>query len=151
MAYIELTQNKVAFVDLALYDYLSRWKWCAAYDSTTRSYYAVRSGYTYSKKRRTEQMAWAVVGKPIKGLVVDHINGDTLDNRKDNLRIVTIRKNSQNTYRHRQGKLVGVNWHPQNRTWIARIYVGRKKLHLGCFSTPEAASLAYKQAVERYG
>lgn len=151
MAYIQLTQNKVAFVDIALYDYLNRWKWCASYDAGTKSYYAVRSGYTYSKKRRTEQMAWAIVGKPPKGFVIDHINGDTLDNRKDNLRIVTIRRNSQNTYRHRQGKFVGINWHPKNRSWIARIHVNGKKLHLGCFSTPEAANLAYKQAVEQYG
>lgn len=148
---IGLSQDQYALVDAELYDSINHRKWSAAYDSETRTYYAVRSGYTYSEKRRTEQMAWVVAGKPAKGFVVDHINGDTLDNRRNNLRIVTVRENSQNTHRHRSGRLVGINWHPQMKKWIARIHVNGKKLHLGCFTTPVAAHAAYKQAEVLYG
>ena len=77
-----------AIVDNDDYEYLSKFKW-----SLTKSGYVVRS------KRRKEPNAknlamHRIVTECPEGLVVDHINFNKLDNRKENLRIVTVRENS---------------------------------------------------------
>ncbi len=86
--YIPLTQGKYAIVDAADYKWLSQWKWCA-----------VRSGncwYAYRKRRRKTIRMHQVLMNPPDGMIVDHINGNGLDNRRVNLRICTRRENAWN-------------------------------------------------------
>ena len=80
-----------------------------------------------------------------KNYVVDHINGDTNDNRKCNLRICTQRQNSMN--RH-YDKVMGV-WE-ENGKWKARIKTRQKLLQLGIFDTEEEAIKARKDAEKKY-
>jgi transcription initiation factor TFIID subunit TAF12 len=85
-------------------------------------------------------------------MVVDHINGNGLDNRKENLRFVTRRQNMQN--RHiitNSSKYPGVSWHDSNQKWQARIRIGDKEKYLGVFATEKAAFTAYKEAVNLIG
>lgn len=91
-----------------------------------------------------------------KGVEVDHINHDTLDNRKCNLRLVTKSQNMQNMLGHIDGssKYKGVSLHQCGpaRSYHARIMKDHKQNHLGAFSTQEAAALAYnKAATELFG
>lgn len=75
--------------------------------------------------------------------VVDHINGNSLDNRVSNLRICSHKENTQNC---RTGsKVVGVGWLKYNKKWTARIMVNYKGIHLGNFNTYEEAVLARLQ------
>ena len=75
--------------------------------------------------------------------VVDHINGNSLDNRVSNLRICSHKENAQNC---RTGsKVVGVGWLKYNKKWTARIMVNYKGVHLGNFNTYEEAVLARLQ------
>ena len=71
---------------------------------------------------------------------VDHINGDSLDNRIANLRICSQTDNSKNN----RGKhaVVGVGWLKVNKKWTARIMSNYKGIHLGNFNTYEEAVLA---------
>lgn len=98
------------------------------------------------RKRRRIAMHRLITGAPPE-LVVDHINGDTLDNRRSNLRIVTLRENAQNTAAHRDSKsgLRGVAWDKSAGRWRANA-LGKR---LGYFDDPlaaHAAAVAYLRA-----
>ena len=75
--------------------------------------------------------------------VVDHINGDSLDNRVSNLRICTHAENAQNC--RTSTKVVGVGWLKYSRKWTARIMINYKGIHLGNFNSYEEAVLARLQ------
>jgi len=86
--------------------------------------------------------------------VLDHINGDTLDNRACNLRAVTKSQNAmnRNTSNIGKSKFKGVNKPDNAKTWRATIAQSGKKIHIGCFATEEEAARAYdKKAKEIFG
>lgn len=72
--------------------------------------------------------------------VVDHINGNSLDNRLINLRICTQKENSQNN--RKESNIRGVSWVKANKKWTARIMHDYQHFHLGNFDTYEEAVLA---------
>lgn len=80
-------------------------------------------------------------------LVVDHINGDGLDNRKANLRVCTRRENMWNSRPHTDSKVGyrGVHYVAANKKYRAMIYINGKNVHLGYFDTPEEAAKAYDE------
>lgn len=86
------------------------------------------------------------------GMVVDHINGNTLDNRKQNLRVCTFAENIINQKRRNDNTTgyKGVSFHVNVKKFIARISVGGNRLHLGCFDTAEEAYAAYCEASKKY-
>lgn len=119
----------------------------------------VSSGYAFFSTSKTGpvQVHRFLVGDeiPPDGVFhVDHINGDRLDNRRSNLRVVSPQVNQinrkhlnrNNTSGHR-----GVSRHPRKgaaKTWRASITVNGKHLHLGVFATLEEA-VAVRRAAER--
>jgi len=81
--------------------------------------------------------------------MVDHINGNTLDNRRANLRFVDPKQNAWNACGRKNG-LKGVHW--QAGKFAAAIMFRGKKMHLGRFVTAEEAHAAYcKKAKELHG
>ena len=82
--------------------------------------------------------------QPPEGLQVDHINGDTLDNRRMNLRICTPAENRRNSVRG-DGKFKGVA-QCTRYTWMAYITKDGARFHLGTFTAPEKAAAAYNGA-----
>lgn len=81
------------------------------------------------------------------GMQVDHINGDTLDNRRCNLRLCTCAENAQN--RKLQGgssNFKGVHWYRRDKKWYAQIRVNKGLIHLGYFDDEEGAAFAYDVA-----
>lgn len=87
-----------------------------------------------------------------KGMVVDHINRNKLDNRKENLRICTQSQNCFNSKLSKNNKsgFQGVSWLKCANKWHARIMVNRKTIYLGIFSELEDAIKARKQGEEKY-
>lgn len=102
----------------------------------------------YAKHGRLHYMHILVVGDVPNGMVVDHINGNTLDNRKRNLRIATISENTRNARkcdRHTTSQYKGV-FRRENGSWVASIRVEGKQVKLGDFTSELTAAEAYDDA-----
>lgn len=85
-----------------------------------------------------------------KGMVVDHINHNGLDNRKSNLRVCTIAENRQNQKGprrdNRTSEIRGVYWDKKRGKWRAGLKVKGKRVDLGYFDDKEDAGRTVKQA-----
>lgn len=148
MKEIPLTQGKVALVDDEDYEYLNQFKWYAVKSRLT--YYAyrnirVRSGYGGQKQIR---MHSEVISIP-SVMQYDHIDGNGLNNTRNNLRSVTPRGNAQNLHIPKSSKYPGVSWFDRDKCWRAKINIGNWQKHLGYFKTEEEAYERYCLAVRR--
>lgn len=147
MKKINLTQGQFALVDDEDYEYLNQWKWYAALNWGTRTFYATR----YSKKGEIEGprkriFMHRVIMKTPKGLFVDHINHDTINNCKINLRNCTTAENCRNrkiNSRNTTG-YKGVTKRKKSVNFDASIAVDGKTYHLGSFKTAKEAKEAYE-------
>ena len=92
-----------------------------------------------------------IMGDP-DGEFIDHINRDPLDNRRENLRIVSIQENNMNVSISKRNKsgIAGVCWDKDANKWRATIRYKYKLIHLGRFDTLEEATKARKDAEEEY-
>ena len=90
--------------------------------------------------------------KPPRDKYVDHINGDTLDNRRCNLRICTAQENNRNSIKKRVNTsgYKGVHWNKHSQKWTASICLNSKSIHLGSFTEVEEAVKAYNVAAKKY-
>lgn len=149
---IPLSQGKFAIVDDEDYEYLNQWKWSIVSDSINQ--YAIRRLSTsIDKKRRTIRMHRLVLDVIDKKLVVDHINGNTLDNRKSNLRVCTQLENNKNVNKIKSNNKTGykgVLWHKRDRIYEAFIGLNGKRIYLGRFHDIIEAVKAYNEAALKY-
>ena len=146
---IPLTQGYSAIVDVDLYDTLNMHSWCIL-KSHSGSLYACRSIRINGGKttKTMHRLVWELVNGAIPdGMFIDHINHDGLDNRIDNLRLVTNRQNLQNLKGKSTGKyssrFPGVYWHTLHRKWRVQARSNGKMKYLGCYEIEEDAYAAY--------
>lgn len=143
---VPLTKGKVAKIDRA--DMLIiggfRWQAKAPDRSDSHSWYANRSWMVSYKKFHVSMHRWIM--QPPPGFVVDHINGDGLDNRRSNLRICTQQQNATNHKNLRRSD----NRKPyrgilrnSNGRWSARVKHMGVFTPQGTYDTPEEAARAY--------
>jgi len=151
---IPLSQDKFAIVDAEDYDRLNKYKWCVS--KTPRTNYAMRR--TKGKrvkgkrsKRKTILMHRFILNAP-RGLVVDHINHNGLDNRRENLRLCTHVQNTQNRRpnRNTSSKYKGVYWHKHRNKFVAKIYMNGKRIFIGYFTDEIAAAKAYDKKAREF-
>lgn len=122
---------------------------------TTKNYLHISFKPTFLRAHR---LAWFLHYGKWPELEIDHINGNTLDNRIENLRLATRVENQRNTRKPQDNKsgYKGVHLCKSTGRYRSVIYLrdkdtGRKKrLELGRFDDPELASLAYDTAAERF-
>ena len=145
MKKIPLTKGQFTMVDDDMYEELSKYKWCAHWAPSINAFYAVRTAGTLIHMHR-------VVMDCQKGLVVDHINHNPLDNQRGNLRICTHGQNLMNRKIGPKNKsgYKGVSWDKVNMKWKAQISVNNKTRSIGRFIDILDAARAYNKAALKY-
>jgi hypothetical protein len=144
MKFIPLTLGKYTIVDDEDYVILSKHKWYANKDHDFDNYYVVR-GIRIKGKRKKEKMHRIIMNPPV-GMEVDHINGNGLDNRRENLRIVTSHQNHQNRHVQKTSQYVGVHWHKSHKKWATEIQYKGKIKWLGDYHNEIEAATVYQVA-----
>lgn len=138
---IKLTQDQAAIVDPEFEPFLRQFSWSTVW---TRDRFYARTYMWISGERKTVQMHRFIMGMPKE--MVDHINGDSLDNRLSNLRLATSQENTWNSKKVKGAiNYIGV----KQRKWgkyESDIRVDGKKVFLGSFDTAELAAQAYDVA-----
>lgn len=154
MKEIQLSKGFVTVVDDEDYEYLSQWKW-KAIDKGNHVYAArtKRCGPRKEGKSKTIYLHRSLI--ECDSLIVDHINLNSLDNRKQNLRVSNKSQNISNQKKRKSktsSKYKGVGWNKQRNKWKATICKNYKIYHLGFFSKELEAARAYNRAaVELHG
>lgn len=130
-----------ALVDDGAYLYLSQFKW------RVNGGYAIRSIGKHDNIYMHRELVL-----PPKGFGVDHINGNTLDNRHENLRICTQAQNTLNRRPRTSGstEYKGVYWSAYHKRWRAEIRIDGIKYGLGSYSDARSAAIAYNRAAPKY-
>lgn len=106
-----------------------------------------RVNFIYRQKQyniKSHQFIWYIVNREIVDCI-DHINGNKLDNRIDNLRSVTKQENSFNKVTSK-----GYWWSKDKKKWCSYIWVNQKKIHLGYFVNEVDARQTYLEAKDIY-
>lgn len=145
---VPLTKGKVALVDKEDYEEVSKYNW---YCSTLG--YAVRNYKKRDGSRGKKFMHREILRAP-KDKNIDHVNHNTLDNRKDNLRFANKSKNGMNRQVNSNNTTgyKGVILRKDTKKYRAHITKNSKRYWLGQYETVEKAAKAYnKKAIELFG
>jgi hypothetical protein len=107
----------------------------------------------YSKETGKRYLHRVITGAT-KGMDVDHINGDRLDNRRSNLRVCSRSENMKNARKRSRcsSKYKGVTWVKSKKRWRAQITMVECKgsKHIGYFKSEIDAARAYNEAAKEY-
>jgi len=139
---IELTQGKAATVDDA--DFAGLWKYTWHLARCGNALYAVRTVRIAGKYTASIRMHNQLLPTP-PGMMVDHANGDGLDNRRCNLRACTGAQNQWNRHAPPRGtsRFTGVT--RERKGWRARISWRNERLNIGSFAREVDAAIAYDE------
>ena len=99
------------------------------------------------------RIAWMLTYKEWPDGDIGHDDGDGLNNRIGNLKVVTRTENMRNMRRFKNNAsgFPGINWDKSQNTWMVRIGVENKRIFLGCFKRLKHAVAARKEAEAKYG
>lgn len=154
MREIQLSQGYAALVDDEDYGRVSGFRWVALV--VRNVVYAVRRFKRDDGKWTTTYLHRFLMGEP-KGLMVDHIDGNGLNNQRSNLRLATNSQNQANARKSVTNKsgykgVHWVSWGKAGGKWRANVSVGGQRKIVGYFSCPaEAAKARDKAALELHG
>lgn len=147
---VPLTGGKYAIVDDEDHGWISRYKWQFGGGG-----YPMR-GVNLGNRNFITVYMHRLIMRAGPSEQVDHIDGNTLDNRRSNLRRASHTQNARNSVKRRSrahtSRFKGVCWVKSQGRWRAYITVDRRRIHLGRYFDEEQAARAYdRAAVEHFG
>ena len=142
MKRIKLKYGEIVLVDDQDFEELNRYKWCLN-----------SGGYaTRMNDGHTSILMHRFIKETPKGLETDHINGNKLDNRRENLRNVTHSQNQMHSRipKNNTSGVKGVSWDKKNKKWMVQIKINQRNIHLGRYSNIQGAWLARRLGERLY-
>lgn len=135
-----------AIIDLEDLQYIEGYKWHAKEE---------RNGFIYARNNQVGPLHRYILSKYSQleeGRVVDHIDHNTLNNRKSNLRICTNQQNVTNSRVPKNNKsgYKGVYWCSSRQKWQAQVTINNKTKYIGRYNNLEDAIEARKKAEDEY-
>ena len=155
MKEIQLTQGQVALVDDEDYERVSQFKWHALFFPK----YANGGRFMAARSCRLLEVPRTVllhrfVMDAQHGQIIDHIDGNPLNNQRGNLRFASHCENGRNNLyllqKHNTSGFRGVSWNKHKNKWSAQIKFGGKQSYLGVFTDKLEAAKAYNEAAKKY-
>lgn len=141
-------KNKIIIMDY--FDYI-KYNHLKLYISTKSKYSSTNYVYLFINKKKI--YLHRLITNCTKGLIVDHIDGNGLNNCKSNLRICSYIQNGHNR-KAKKNSLTGFKGvykrKDRENNWIARIIVNGKDIYIGSTDTPEKAAAMYNTAAIKY-
>lgn len=152
-------------IDIDDYDFFTKYKWASEkhiknnnvfeylvtsiFNNDTKSWSGM---YFHIKIKEDFIIKYKLEHDYNKQIIVDHINGDTTDNRRQNLRVRTQSENNMNkTIQHNNTSgIVGVSWDKNAKLWISHIAINKKRIRLGSFYYLRNAVKSRMKAEEKY-
>jgi hypothetical protein len=147
---IPLGDNMFTIVEPRDFYWLNNFHWSPA--GIGKHIYAVRNITKAGAGTTAIRLHREIMNHP-KGLLVDHRNRNTLDNRRENLRLATNSQNQFNkakTSRKTSSRFIGVFLEKCTGRWIAKVTVERKRIWSGRFDSEIDAAKAYDEAAKKY-
>ena len=144
--FVKLSNTEEPMIcDIDDWERLKKYTWCKSH------YGYATANTTENGKRKTIKFHIEVLGKK-NGMVIDHIDRNPLNNKKDNLRFVEQRVNSINCgiYKNNTSGIKGVKRRSDTGKWSANIMVKYKNISLGCIDTKPEAKVAREKAEQKY-
>ena len=141
MKYIKLTQNKKAIVDDEDFEYLNKFKWYC-----NGGGYATRDEWNNGNKKII--FMHRLLNNTPEGFITDHINRNSFDNRKVNLRISNKSQNAINSKikKDNTSGFKGISWLERRKKWRTYITLNNKTIYLGEFKKIKDAIIIRKKA-----
>ena len=151
MQHIPLSQGQIALVDDDDFARVSQYHWCYRGERNSGQGYAIRHDKD-GKKYRTVYLHREIMGPVPPEHEVIFRNGDRLDCRRENLRMVSKQEARQHHQRARSNSksgIKGISYNRRPRTWSVDIYRDGQVRRVGTFFTLKDAQEAYDQALKR--
>jgi|SRR3990167_679890 len=145
MKQIPLTKGKFAIVDDEDFPRVNKYKWCYDHEYARAYIGGGRQNPVYVYLHR-------LVLNCTPGQMIDHKNRNKLDCRKINLRTCSKSQNAVNSFLRKDNTsgFRGVSYHNLEHKYKAKIVVNQKVIHLGTFSDPIEAAMAFNKAAKSY-
>lgn len=140
MASIEIAPGQSVLIDDDQYEEIAAHRWRAQKGKHT--HYAAMNGGVLMHR---------LIMRATKGDIVDHVNGDGLDNRKENLRLCSNAENMMNARKiaGRSSRFKGVSWNKDRSQWYSTIEKDGKRKFLGGYKDEAVAAKQYDNAALR--
>lgn len=144
-AYIPLTRGKRAIIDAEDFDKIANYCWVVHQSGDQKKPYVKACIGKENGKQLFALLHRFILDLRFSTALVDHINGNPLDNRRANLRICSTRENNFNRRGHGELRYKGV--YKNHKRFMAKISVpgSKRGAYIGTYDTPEEAALAYNE------
>jgi hypothetical protein len=138
----------------------TRERFCKAWNTRyagQEAFTAPRQGYLagqiFNKRLLSHRVIWALIHGEWPPEFIDHIDGNPLNNRIENLRAVSHSENCKNARKSKRNSsgVIGVSWNSRNKRWVAYISTDGRRKSLGYFKQKQEAIRCRKKAERDYG